>query len=234
MPGVIVALDTPSSAEAVGLVERLGEACDFYKVGLELYTSAGPSIVSDLRARDKRVFLDLKLHDIPATVAGAVRAASMLRVEMLTVHAGGGRAMLERALEAARDEVRVLAVTVLTSLDRSDLGSVWAREVESESSEARRLAELAVSWGAHGVVASAAEAASIREGVGGEALLVTPGIRPGGADRHDQKRVATAADAVRAGADYLVVGRPVTRSEQPESALAAILAEVDEAESALA
>jgi len=223
-------LDQASQEEALTLVDRLGGAGTFYKVGLELYTRAGPPVVEALRARGKRVFLDLKLHDIPNTVAGAVRAATALDVELLTVHASGGASMLEAAQEAAAGGVRLLGVTVLTSLTAAEVEDVWGREINSIRDEVARLAELANRCGMAGVVASPLEAGWIRRALGPERLIVTPGIRPAGGDQGDQARVATPASAVAAGADYLVVGRPVTRAPDPALALEALLAEVAEAE----
>ena len=228
MADVIVALDFPSADEALAIVGVLGEAGTFYKVGLELYTRTGPRVVEELTARGKRVFLDLKLHDIPNTVAGGVRAASELGVELLTVHTAGGEAMLDAAREAA-DGTRLLGVTVLTSLTPNELEAVWGREIRSIRDEVGRLTELAVEHRLDGVVASALEASWIRNRVGSDFLVVTPGIRPAGTDRGDQSRVATPADAVEAGADYLVVGRAITRASEPPEALRAVLAEVADA-----
>lgn len=239
MTRVIVALDVPSADEARALVERIGERGDFYKVGLELYTRAGPGFVRELTAAGKAVFLDLKLHDIPNTVAAAVRAVADLDVELLTLHAAGGRPMLEAAARAAREAsteraaaLRLLAVTVLTSLDASDLGEVWGRSVPRVPDEVVRLARVAATAGVDGAVCSAAEAPDVRERIGSDFLVVTPGIRPAGSDVGDQKRVATPAAAVRAGADYLVVGRAVTRASDPAGALAGVLDEVSEATTA--
>ena len=229
MAGVIVALDFPSPAEALAMVDRLGPSGTFYKVGLELFTRAGPVVVEALRDRGKRVFLDLKLHDIPHTVAGAVRAASALDVELLTVHAAGGATMLGAAREAASGGVKLLGVTVLTSLTPSEVETIWGRDIQSIRDEVARLARLTHECGIDGVVASALEAGWIRRALGPERLIVTPGIRPSGADQGDQKRVATPAGAVAAGADYLVVGRPVTQAPDPALALEALLAEVSKA-----
>jgi orotidine-5'-phosphate decarboxylase len=226
MAEVIVALDTASPEEALRTTEALGDHADFYKVGLELYTRAGPSVVSELLARDKRVFLDLKLHDIPNTVAGAVAAASQLGVHLLTVHAVGGSAMLEAAREAAGGRLRIVGVTVLTSLTAEDLSVVWGREVRAVPDEAMRLAALARRAGLDGVVASASDAGRIRREVGADFLLVVPGIRPSGSATDDQRRIATPAEAVKAGADYLVLGRVVTRAHDPAAALGAVLDEV--------
>jgi orotidine-5'-phosphate decarboxylase len=230
MSKVIIALDTPSATDALRLVDALGEAADFYKVGLELYTRAGPSIASELRARGKRVFLDLKLHDIPNTVAGAVAAACDLGVDLITVHTAGGPATLEAARGARTGPTRLVGVTVLTSMASDDLRAVWGRDVDSVSREVGRLADLAFASGLDGVVASAEEAAALRARHGARFLLVVPGIRPAGTDRGDQKRVATPSAAVRAGADLLVIGRAVTGAADPSEALANVLAEVAGAE----
>jgi orotidine-5'-phosphate decarboxylase len=230
MAKVILALDTDSAAEAIRLVDALGASADFYKVGLELYTRAGPAIVSELRSRGKSVFLDLKLHDIPNTVAGAVAAASDLGVDLLTVHAAGGRAMLEAARGARTGRMQLVGVTVLTSMAADDLRASWGRDIDSMSAEVGRLADLAKTSGLDGVVASAEEAAGLRARHGAGFLLVVPGIRLAGTDRGDQKRVATPAAAVRAGADYLVVGRAVTNAADPSAALAAVLADVARAD----
>lgn len=242
---VIIALDVPSADEARALIERIGDRGTFYKVGLELYTRAGPAFVRELTGAGKRVFLDLKLHDIPNTVASAVRAAVDLDVDLLTIHATGGRAMLEAAVDAvggdaglgavpgaARPSLQLLAITVLTSLDAAELGQVWDRSNVVISDEVARLTDLAVAAGMHGVVCSAAEADRVRLRTSGGFLIVTPGIRPLGTDIGDQKRVATPADAVLAGADHLVLGRAVTRAPDPRAALADILDEVARATSA--
>jgi orotidine-5'-phosphate decarboxylase len=226
MAEVIVALDVPSADDAHALVDRIGEAGDFYKVGLELYTRAGPAFVRELKAAGKRVFLDLKLHDIPNTVASAVRAAVDLDVDLLTLHAVGGRSMLEAAVGAASPSLRLLAVTVLTSLDARELGAVWGRSAPVVADEVARLTDLAVASGVQGVVCSAVEAGRVRADVPRDFLIVTPGIRPAGSDVGDQKRVATPAGAVRAGANYLVLGRAVTQTPDPASALTQILDEV--------
>lgn len=215
------------------MVERLGDRADFYKVGLELYTAAGPAVVEELTGLGKRVFLDLKLHDIPNTVAGAVRAASDLGVDMLTLHTAGGPAMLEAAVAAASDALELLGVTVLTSLTPDEMATVWGREIRSVRDEVGRLVRVATSAGLHGVVASALEASWIRSRVDEDVVIVTPGIRPAGTDRDDQTRVATPADAIRAGANYLVVGRAVLRSTDPAAALAAVVDETRQASEAL-
>jgi orotidine-5'-phosphate decarboxylase len=225
---VIVALDVREPGEALGLVDRLGDEAGFYKVGLELYTRWGSQAVRELRDRGKRVFLDLKLHDIPNTVAAAVRAAADHGVDLLTVHAVGGPRMLEAAVRASRDVggPALLAVTILTSMDVRELSTTWGRDVTSMQSEVLRLAELSRDAGMDGVVASAREAASLRRRLGPAALLVTPGIRPAGADAHDQTRVATPGEAVRGGATHLVLGRTITEAPDPREALRGILREV--------
>lgn len=223
MAEIIVALDHPAAAEALALVDLLDDIGTFYKVGLELYTRAGPDVVRALHERGKRVFLDLKLHDIPHTVAGAVRAAVALEVELLTLHTGGGGPMLRAGVDAAEGRVKLLGVTVLTSLTPSDVEDVWGREIRSIRDEVVRLAQLASEVELDGVVASAVEAGWIRPAIGSEMLIVTPGIRMKGTDRGDQKRVASPADAVSAGADYLVVGRPIIQSDDPAAAMRALV-----------
>lgn len=231
MAHVIIALDYPHPAPALELVDHLGDGADFYKVGLELFTSAGVPLVEALRGRGKRVFLDLKFHDIPATVAGAVRSASRLGVELLTIHASGGAAMVEAAAEAAEEAalsggapspLRILAVTLLTSLSRPEVEAVLGRVPVDPAAEVLRLAAGAVDAGAHGVVASPLEAQPLRSLLGPEPLIVTPGIRMAGGETHDQARVATPEQATRAGADYLVIGRAVTGAPRPAEALAGI------------
>jgi orotidine-5'-phosphate decarboxylase len=226
---LIVALDTPGLPAAEALVERLAGVVAHFKVGSALFTAVGPPAVEMVRRRGGRVFLDLKYHDIPATVAGAVGAAARLGVGLLTVHASGGAAMLRAAVEAARaagsDRPRIVAVTVLTSLDRAALQRELGVPVAVEG-HAVHLAALACEAGCDGVVASPHEAARLRAILGPKALIVTPGIRPAGGPSHDQARTATPAMAVRAGADYLVVGRPITGAADPAGAAAALLAEL--------
>lgn len=228
---VIVALDVPTGNEALRLVEELEEA-RIFKVGLELFTAAGPALVEELTRRGKKVFLDLKYHDIPNTVAGAVRSATRHGVAMLTLHTSGGTEMMHRAGQAAAEEASkrgqprplLLGVTVLTSLQDADLEEVGI------SSPARvqvlRLARLARRAGLDGVVSSPQEIELIKEDLGKDFLVVTPGIRPAGAQSDDQKRILTPAEAVRRGADYLVIGRPVTASPSPRKALLGILREL--------
>jgi len=223
MSTLIVALDLPSAEAALHVVERLGADVDFYKIGSPLFTLAGPAVVRALRDRGKRVFLDLKFHDIPNTVAAAVTAAATLEVELLTLHASGGVAMMRAAREASGDDgPALLGVTVLTSFSAGDVEQVWNKPVSSVHDEVIRLAALAGEAGLHGVVASPLEVAWIKRHHGREFLVVAPGIRLAGEELGDQSRVATPAEAARAGADYIVVGRPVLRSPDPAAVVAAI------------
>ena len=226
MAEVIIALDVPTLDRAMDLVDSLGEATDFYKVGLELFTREGPSVVQALARRDKHILLDLKLHDIPNTVARAVSRARDLEVDLLTLHATGGRRMMEAAAEAAGDDLTLLGVTVLTSMTASEVGDSWGRAVDSLEEEVVRLARLAQASGFGGVVASVREAAPIREALGSDLVVVTPGIRPAGDDAHDHARVSTPAEAVAAGADYLVIGRSVTQAADPAEALRRVYQEM--------
>jgi orotidine-5'-phosphate decarboxylase len=215
---LIVALDVKSSAAALRLVDQLGDAISFYKIGSPLYTSTGPEILTELKKQGKRIFLDLKYHDIPNTVAQAVSAAAALDVDFLTVHAGGGAAMITAARKAVADErPRILAVTVLTSFSVDDAEQVWGKQLNSLREEVTRMAQLAADAGAHGVIASPLEAEALKRRHGADFLVVTPGIRPAGAERGDQARTATPAEAIRAGADYLVVGRPVIEADDPRA-----------------
>jgi orotidine-5'-phosphate decarboxylase len=226
-PVPIVALDVPTRAEAEALLERVGAGADLVKVGLQLFTSGGPDVVRALRDRGVGVFLDLKFHDIPTTVAGAVASAASLGVDLLTVHAAGGAAML-RAARAAADAAplrpRLLAVTVLTSLSAGELGAAWGRGGLTIEDEAERLACLASESGMDGVVASVHEIAAVRRG--GAALVLTPGIRLEGDAAGDQTRVATPSEAARAGADWVVLGRSVTAAADPAAALARVRREL--------
>jgi len=218
----IVALDAPTLAHATSVVDALGETCDFYKVGSELFTAAGPDAVAALRERGSDVFLDLKFHDIPNTVRGAVRSASRLGAALVTVHASGGAEMLRAAVDGADDGCGVLAVTVLTSLGAEELSESWGRDIAAVEDEVLRLAELARSAGAHGIVCAASEAAAVRA-VHGEALrLLVPGIRLEGEPVHDQARVATPKEAVAAGASYLVLGRAVTGAADPRRVMSRV------------
>jgi orotidine-5'-phosphate decarboxylase len=224
---VIVALDVPGRSAAEDLVHRLDRA-RFFKVGLELFVREGPAIVRDLQASDRSVFLDLKLHDIPNTVAAAAGAAAELGVEFLTLHAAGGSRMIAAARRAVEGTgTRLLAVTALTSMTAADLEEVWGSSGRSMELEVRRLADLALGSGAHGVVCSPHEAAFLRAQLGPKGLIVTPGIRLEGDSSDDQARPATPVAAKRAGADYLVVGRSITRAPEPRAALAAVLHQLE-------
>lgn len=229
---IFVALDVPGRAQALALVDLLAPAGCGFKVGLELLAAAGPDLIEELAARRLRVFVDVKLHDIPNTVRGAARALAARGASLLTVHIAGGREMIAAALAGAREGTapgreppRVIGVTVLTSLAGTMLSRAAGVE-RGPADEAARRARAGRDWGLDGVVCSPLEVRSLRRLLGPEALLVTPGIRPAGAGAQDQRRVATAAEAVAAGADYLVVGRPVREHGDPRAALAALAAEV--------
>ena len=224
---LIIALDVSSANAAIGLIDRLESRCRWFKVGLELFVQAGPAILDVLTSRGHAVFLDLKFHDIPNTVAGAVRSAAACGVRMMTVHALGGPAMLSAAREAlsgVADPPELLAVTVLTSMDGSQLSAVGLSEEASEQVE--RLAKVGLGAGMRGFVCSPQEVGLLRELAGPEAVLVIPGIRPAGAETGDQKRIATPADALRQGASYLVVGRPITQALDPAGVADRILREM--------
>ena len=223
----IVALDVSSRAGAMALVEQLGDACRFYKIGSELFTSEGPPLVREVIASGADVFLDLKFHDIPNTVRKGAQAAARLGVRLLTVHAAGGRAMLDAARDGAGEGCGVLAVTVLTSLDASALGESWGRPVEDLTREVVRLAGLAAAARLHGVVCSGLELPAIRAAYGDCLAPLVPGIRLAGGATQDQVRVVTPAEAVRQGARYLVLGRAVTADPDPAAAMARVLAEIE-------
>ena len=245
---LIVALDVSSATQARQIVESIGESASTYKVGKQLFTAEGPQIVRDLVASGRKVFLDLKFHDIPNTVAGAVSEAAKLGVNMLTVHASGGSKMLKAAVDAAAQfasKPMVLAVTVLTSLSDADLAELGiAGHVQTQ---VLRLGSLARQAGCGGLVASALEARELRRELGNDFAIVTPGIRPEGivGGRHlpavgksgeagarrpdDQARVLTPREAIAAGATYLVVGRPILESPNPAQAAAAIVIQIGEA-----
>ncbi len=224
---LIVALDVSSAEAARKIVAAVGDSAQAYKVGMQLYTAEGPSIVRELVDSGRSVFLDLKYHDIPTTVAAAVREAAELGVSMLTVHASGGGKMLRAAINAAanqRPDLLILAVTVLTSLDDVELGKIGVRESVVE--QVLRLTALARTNGCKGVVASAREAAALREEFGRDLTIVTPGVRPAGSGHDDQIRVVTPAEAIAAGASHIVVGRPITEAEDPAAEARAILAQI--------
>ena len=225
----ILALDVPGRDAAIALAERVPRA-EWVKVGLQLFISSGPEVVRTLRGMGRRVFLDLKLHDIPNTVGRAVESASALDVDLLTVHASGGAAMLRAARDAAgsdRGGPRLLAVTVLTSLTELELSDAWGRGALRAEEEVARLAGTARDAGMDGVVASVGELPAIRARVGTALQVLTPGIRLPGDAPGDQARVATPAEAVRLGADYLVIGRSVTGAAVPAAAFERVLDELD-------
>jgi len=223
---LIVALDVPKADAARALVDRLAGRVGMFKIGSEAFTAAGPDLVREIVARGEKVFLDLKFHDIPNTVAGAVASASRLGVSLVDVHGLGGRAMLEAAVGALPAMgTRLLAITILTSHDEETLGQIGVNGSVVES--VRRLAQLARDSGADGVVASPHEVGPIREECGRDFLIVTPGIRPSGAAAGDQARAATPATALAAGADYIVVGRPITEAADPGGAADAIVREME-------
>jgi orotidine-5'-phosphate decarboxylase len=231
---LIVALDVENDAQAESLVETLRDEVGMFKVGSQLFTTYGPQIVRDIIAKGHKVFLDLKFHDIPHQVAGSARAAAQLGVSMFTLHASGGREMMQRAVEAVSEvavqektpRTAILAVSVLTSIDAQALSEIG---IKSEPQEAvLRLVQLAEEAGVDGVVSSPQEVEAIRSMLSRpDFLLVTPGIRPGEANRGDQKRVATPGAALAAGASYLVVGRPITEAQDPRAAAQAVVAEMN-------
>jgi len=224
---LIVALDVSTAAAARKIVAAVGDSALTYKVGMQLYTAEGPAVVRDLVGSGRRVFLDLKYHDIPNTVAGAVREAAQLGVRMLTVHAAGGGNMLRAAVDAGqagRAGLMVLGVTVLTSLGEADLGTLGVRGSVSE--QVLRLTALALGNGCRGIVTSAHECEAVREEFGHEFVIVTPGVRPAGSGHDDQARVVTPAEAIAAGATHIVVGRPITEASDPAAEARAILGQI--------
>lgn len=226
---LIVALDVSSAAQAQKIVTALGASVTFYKVGMQLYTAEGPGIVRDLVRAGRRVFLDLKYHDIPNTVGAAVREAGKLGVSLLTVHGSGGSKMLRAATEAARESnsaMKVIAVTVLTSMDQDDLNEIMQGNLEEQ---VVHVAGLALKAGCHGVVSSAREVRALRTRMGNDFLVVTPGVRPAGAAHGDQARVVTPAEAIAAGSTHLVVGRPITAAANPAQEAEKIIQEIEQA-----
>ena len=221
---LIVALDFPERKSALDLVDRLDGSVSWLKVGLELYVAEGKPLVAELQRRGFSIFLDLKFHDIPNTVASAVRSAASLGVQLLTVHAAGGPAMLTAAAEAAAGGPKVLAVTVLTSMDEAQLLATGIER--SPAAQVEDLATMAWGCGVQGFVCSPMEVEKLRGRLGTQPLLVIPGIRPEGSDAGDQRRLATPAAAISSGASYLVVGRPITRAADPAAAARAILGEM--------
>ncbi len=210
---LIVALDVPSAAESTELVRKLEGTCHWFKVGLELFTAAGPAVIEPLVAAGHSVFLDLKFHDIPNTVAGALRSAAASGVRMVNVHAAGGPVMLaaaKAALDGVANPPELLAVTVLTSMDAAQLESTGI--TRSPAQQVELLAKMCIAAGIRGFVCSPQEVAALRALTGPDGVLVIPGIRPAGSSTNDQKRIAAPADAIRNGASYLVVGRPITQA----------------------
>lgn len=232
---LIVALDVSSAAAAQKIVAALGDSVRIYKVGMQLYTAEGPQIVRDLVNSGRRVFLDLKYHDIPNTVTSAVREAAQLGVSMLTVHASGGKKMLRAAAEASRAgadvhvrPLQILAVTVLTSMDESDLHQTGVSGTLLD--QVLRLASTALNAGCAGVVSSAREVKALRAKLGENFLIVNPGVRPAGFDHGDQARVVTPTEAIQSGATHIVVGRPITAAKDPAAAARNIQHEIRTAE----
>jgi orotidine-5'-phosphate decarboxylase len=225
---LIVALDVKTAEQARGLVDRLSGKAGMFKVGSQLFTAAGPQLVREIVGRGEKVFLDLKYHDIPNTVANAVAEASLLGVSLMTVHALGGKEMMEAAVGAlpAMDS-RLLAVTILTSHDQDSLGAIGLAGPVADS--VQRLARLAQQAGVDGIVASPLEAEMIRAACGPDFLIVTPGIRLAGAKADDQARATTPAAAIRAGSSYVVVGRPIAEAADPVAAAAAVVREIESA-----
>jgi orotidine-5'-phosphate decarboxylase len=223
---LIVALDVSSAAAAQKIVAAVGDSAFTYKVGMQLYTAEGPQLVRDLVASGRRVFLDLKYHDIPNTVGAAVSEAAKLGVSMLTVHGSGGGKMLAAAVDAAKAKpnLMVLAVTVLTSLGGNDLETIGVRG--SVGDTVVRLATIALANGCQGVVASAREASTLRAELGEKFAIVTPGVRPAGTHVGDQVRVVTPTEAIASGASYIVVGRPITEAADPGAEARAILSQI--------
>lgn len=229
---LIVALDVHSMDELHSLVETLGDSVGFYKVGMELFYSMGPEVIKFLKDKGKKVFLDLKLHDIPNTVASALRVLTRLGVDMVNVHATGGLVMMEKALEAVKDEAeklgierpKLVAVTILSSISLKDWSRMWP-DIDLDD-QAVRLAKLAQEAGLDGVISSPMEAETIRQACGKDFLIVTPGVRPAGAAINDQSRITTPAIALGSGATHLVVGRPIRLALNPRNAAENILKEM--------
>jgi orotidine-5'-phosphate decarboxylase len=226
---LIVALDFPNATQALKLVDALDNTCQWFKVGMELYYATGNSLIQTLRDRGFNIFLDLKLHDIPNTVAGAVRSATSAGASLLTIHASGGAAMMTAAVEAAAapNAPRLLAVTVLTSMDTTQLAGIGITDTPAK--QVLRLAQLAEASGITGMVCSPEEVSELRTTLKPETLLVIPGIRPTGSAAQDQKRIATPSTAIAQGASMLVVGRPITQSPNPKAAAESILEEIAKA-----
>lgn len=229
MAELIVALDVNTKEEAVAKVKAIGDSVDFYKIGLELFTAEGPDVVKAVKDLGKRIFLDLKFHDIPRTVERAVKSGAKLGVDLMTIHSVGGKAMIQAAAQAAAEfgaaAPKILAVTVLTSLDQSDLEDVGIKG-RTPAEQVEAMARFAIDNGANGLVCSPKEVGNLSKMLKAGTLFITPGVRPAGAAVGDQKRVATPADAVRDGSTHLVVGRPILAAEDPVAAAKAIRAEM--------
>ncbi len=222
----IVALDVPSQEAASIIVSALGDLCRFYKVGSELFTAGGPAVVRSLREHDCEVFLDLKWHDIPNTIKGAARSAARIGARLVTVHATGGISMMRAAVEGASQGgagCKVFAVTVLTSLDAQRIGQAWGRPNIVVMDEVLRLADQALEAGVRGIVCGGTEAAAVRARHGEALELLVPGVRLAGSASNDQVRVVTPAEAVAAGANYIVVGRTVTAAPAPREAMRSVI-----------
>lgn len=232
---LIVALDFHNMADVKNLVVELGDSVTFYKVGMELFYSVGVEVVDWLKSQDKKIFLDLKLHDIPNTVAGGLCSLMNLGADILNVHAAGGFTMMKTASDRLREESerlgivkpKLIAITVLTSINQADWDGLGYDALKI-SEQVVRFAKLAQSAGLDGVVASPQEAKLIREACGDNFLIVTPGIRPAGSDINDQSRISTPVVAIRNGANYLVVGRPITAAQNPKLAAQNILKEIND------
>ena len=227
---IIVALDVPTTEKAYSVVKEIGDAVSFYKVGLELFLAEGPAVLEMLRGEGKRIFLDLKFHDIPRTVEHAVQSVLKYRPDLLTIHASGGKAMVAGAAKAIGDagsDAKILAVTVLTSLNQDDLGQMGV--VRPVAEQVVSLGKMAIDAGAKGLVCSPLEVALLRRALGDGPVLVTPGVRPAGAGVGDQKRVMTPGDAIRAGSSYLVIGRPIVGAENRRDAAERINEEISQA-----
>ena len=229
MADIIVALDVNSRQEAVEKVKAIGDSIGFYKIGLELFTAEGPDVVKAVKDLGKRIFLDLKFHDIPRTVERAVKSGAKLGVDLMTIHSVGGKAMIRAAADAAAEfganGPKILAVTVLTSLDQTDLADVGIAG-RTPADQVVAMAKFATENGAHGLVCSPKEVGTLSKMLKEGTLFITPGVRPAGSAVGDQKRVATPAEAVRDGATHLVVGRPILAAPDPVAAAKAIRAEM--------
>jgi orotidine-5'-phosphate decarboxylase len=223
-PQPIVALDVPSLADARALVEKLDARADFYKVGLQLFTAEGPRVVEWLHGEGKRVFLDLKLHDIPSTVNKAAASAMRMKVALLTIHGIGGEAMVRAAVDGAGKETGVLVVTVLTSMDAAAASAALGHPVASVREEVLRLAAVAAAAGAHGIVCAGSECAAVRAEYGARLKALVPGLRTAAVGGDDQARVVTPEEAAAAGAGYVIVGRAVTGAEDPRAAFDGVVA----------